>query len=527
MTIRLKGELDYAFGNFPCLRGFATLGDLSDYSVPDGNYQRQLEESHLEEIRKFLGNKEYTFFPEVVLGTSLEQLGFSYELQERFHAILKDQTGLPPKRLTSMLAIQIGRKLSNQTARSVTLIISSEEPCFARIDGNHRLEAVPPHQGDGLGVRTRIAPFCLIIFNTRERYERFAPYFFHTINYRSSPIPKEKNLEIILRSRKRNGEYIFGDLMLQNDSSFGAQYYYARKLDECINIEDTPYLKKVSQNRWLTFILDICEYLIQRNFIDADANVNSLCRKIQRGFIKVDESLSEINSTDRFSFKLLIPMVYYSINGLYTEFDGFVTWIRENNLISLSDADMEEIKTIFEKVHSRGPYKVFVAMPYISPKRVNDFNKLFSEALAELSKNSSNGIRYDLIPIMRFRGASQRIDQLLIKCIKECDVFVADITGNNENVIFEVGLAEGAGKPLFLIREDKDDKADKIFVHDEEYVRSGGQVAFDMDKLQYIPYSATGYYNDIKGIVKRHLPVIVEELRKQEIMADVLKGSAL
>lgn len=33
-----------------------------------------------------------------------------------------------------------------------------------------------------------------------------------------------------------------------------------------------------------------------------------------------------------------------------------------------------------------------------------------------------------------------------------------------------------------------------------------------MDKLQYIPYSATGYYNSIKSIVRNHLPEIVKKL---------------
>ena len=75
-------------------------------------------------------------------------------------------------------------------------------------------------------------------------------------------------------------------------------------------------------------------------------------------------------------------------------------------------------------------------MPYISFKRVNEYNKLFKEVLSEISKKIGFGL--ELIPIMRFRGESQRIDNRLIECIKKCDIFVGDLTTVNDNVIFEV-----------------------------------------------------------------------------------------
>lgn len=57
---------------------------------------------------------------------------------------------------------------------------------------------------------------------------------------------------------------------------------------------------------------------------------------------------------------------------------------------------------------------------------------------------------------MRFKGNSQRIDSRLIKCIKECDIFIADLTTCNDNVIFEIGLAEGNNKPILLIKAESD-----------------------------------------------------------------------
>ena len=212
------------------------------------------------------------------------------------------------------------------------------------------------------------------------------------------------------------------------------------------------------------------------------------------------------------SLGMTIAVVYFVARGSDAEL--FACWVSENALGDVGEIDPQALISVFEKMHQRGPYKVFVAMPYVSNPHVNEYNKLFREVLSELSdpKKNDDGIKYELIPIMRFRGAAQRIDRRLIEKIKECDIFVADITGNNENVIFEVGLAEGNGKQMLLIRSNDDSKPDKVFVENEEYVKSGGRVPFDMDKLQYIPYSATGYYNSIKSIVRNHLPEIAKKL---------------
>ena len=67
-------------------------------------------------------------------------------------------------------------------------------------------------------------------------------------------------------------------------------------------------------------------------------------------------------------------------------------------------------------------------MPYISHARVNEYNKLFKEVLSEISKVINHGL--ELIPIMRFRGPSQRIDRHLIEKIKECDIFMAGLSEN-------------------------------------------------------------------------------------------------
>jgi nucleoside 2-deoxyribosyltransferase len=44
----------------------------------------------------------------------------------------------------------------------------------------------------------------------------------------------------------------------------------------------------------------------------------------------------------------------------------------------------------------------------------------------------------------------------ILQSIRDSNVVIADITGSNKNVIYEVGLSQGLGKPVLLITKDLD-----------------------------------------------------------------------
>lgn len=190
----------------------------------------------------------------------------------------------------------------------------------------------------------------------------------------------------------------------------------------------------------------------------------------------------------------------------------FIDWINNNELGTIEHISYDNIIKVYDNIHRQRAYQVFVAMPYISHARVAEYNTLFKEVLSEISKKVNYGL--ELIPIMRFRGPSQRIDRRLIEKIKECDIFIGDLTTCNDNVIFEVGLAEGSGKKILLIKAEED--TDNIPFDEATKLDKGTIIPFDMDKLQYIPYSNSGYYNSIKSIMKNNIPAIVEQLRNEK-----------
>ena len=53
IMIKLKGLFGISLGGFPCIRGYARLGDLAKISSADPDYQRNLLSGHKEEITQF------------------------------------------------------------------------------------------------------------------------------------------------------------------------------------------------------------------------------------------------------------------------------------------------------------------------------------------------------------------------------------------------------------------------------------------------------------------------------------------
>ena len=514
--VSLVGMVDATFGSFICFRGFASFSVLAKASQADSNYQRIADDCHIQELRDFLtSNVEGRFFPEIIIGTSWKKCGIDDAIS--IDTLLHSQEQKKRKVFKGDgVSFTVGRPIFRRgTTRACIFRLDDkmiQKKPFYIIDGNHRLQALPL-EGAKTGseypadIYNQKIPFCLVLFLNDYQYKRNGAIFFHNINYRAVPIPEEKNLSIILNGIA-NGEYLFTDEVLKHKGVFGLPYYYARKAIETGIFDVSPRLMNAVSGENKTFLVDVLKVFINAqhgNLDDID-----ILGKLRKALSWVELALEKSPELLRYKRSMLEALVCYCMFG--KDGDGYVKWLLKNQLSDVVNVMPRDVISIFERTHERGPYKVFVAMPYISHKRINDCNKLFGEVLDDLSKNGTDGVKYELIPIMRFRGASQRIDQRLIKCIRDCDIFIADITGNNENVIFEVGLSEGANKPMLLIKQENDSKSDKVFTKCEGCIKNNGQPPFDMDKLQYIPYSSTGYYNDIKGIVKRHLPVIANEL---------------
>ena len=68
----LSGILHTSLGGFTVIRGVTPLGDLARCSEFNAEYQRNLIDTHKAEIERFLADRQYLFFPEVILSASLQ-----------------------------------------------------------------------------------------------------------------------------------------------------------------------------------------------------------------------------------------------------------------------------------------------------------------------------------------------------------------------------------------------------------------------------------------------------------------------
>lgn len=476
--MKLKGIIDHVFGNQLCFRGFAKIGDLAKISNSNNKYQRNHDEKRIEEIKAYYKGENYRFFPELTLCMNIEDSDSVSKIVNGTKHILNNGIQYIPTAADFRKYIT-SDKLIDPALRSVAFDIpdSLGIDVLTRIDGNHRLSAIDNilnlpenEQRDFSEVLNYIVPFNILIQSQSIESEKNETAYFHLINSKANPLTSEENLKSLFKQ----------DLFTDDEVSFliSDKATIARAL--YFNFDHYKFLglHNVIGDSLKSFFLDV----VQLENIDNDLE------KLQNSIQLIDNLVFEnISSGKSININVILALIWVKNQYDNSRFKTFKQWIFTNHLNEIVEIKPETLVNIFESIHTKRTYKIFVAMPYWSHPEVTEYNTLFKEICKEVSSKLNTIV--ELIPIMRFAGKSQRIDTRLLKSIKECDVFIADITGCNKNVIFEVGLAEGLNKPMILLKDEKDPKIPP----------------FDMDKLQYVPYNKSVYFSAIKGIATRNL----------------------
>ena len=497
MVMKLTGIIEDVFNGRTIFRGYATLKYLAIASKP-GEYQREADVRRLPEIKKFMERSQFTFFPELIFGlqltdpTALQKL--KYE-QDRGTILLSDGIKLAKAKFvfetiigespkTKMLSIQIPDE------------IISQKP-LTRLDGNHRLNVIDDllKEGSDSKLLNMIVPFSILMQIKDNDAQQSESAFFYLINSKAESLTSEENLSAIFNNKS------FSPSLKANLLNISEEQI------ECIDMV-ALFLKQsdleIYGKAYFSFALELVQFTQSYSY-----------KQLQKAIIYLSGEYDELNIGVN-SIEIILVLLKYLVDGNKIDYKRFAKWVKSNDIVKVDGLHHTKLIEIYEHIHRRREYNVFVAMPYISFKRVNDFNNLFTEVIEEISEKKV-AAKVKLTPIMRFRGNSQRIDSRLIKCIKKCDIFIADLTRCNDNVIFEVGLAEGNNKPILLIKAESDTSQ---MPFDEAELKLKEQVPFDMDKLQWIPYSSSGYYNDIKNIMRNNIPIILKENYDVPIIED-------
>ncbi|MFZ1575705.1 MAG: hypothetical protein WAT36_10825 [Chromatiaceae bacterium] len=360
----LSGILHASLGGFTVIRGVAPLGELARCSEFNAEYQRNLIDTHKEEIERFLTDRQYLFFPEVILSASL-QFDFNAYKGKRSVAPVADihagtgftsnVNGLSVKTVTTKLPKAL-ETVGGANAPQLAYLELPEDRLsdgftlsksrlgnpvkLFRIDGNHRLSAAKDAKL-GEANYSLPTPFCIVLHDDPAQAQRFEKVVFHNINAKQIPLTSEENLRLILQA---GDDALFSDDDLLSKPSFGPAYYLARKLLPQFNGEFLGGLSKPFENRH-TLALALTQFLIAK---DATLSQASDAAGLDAQVSRLRAALKTVNAVYEEPHRnhlresgchgVLVAFAYFALKNQGKQLSAFARWITNNRIDRLAPA---------------------------------------------------------------------------------------------------------------------------------------------------------------------------------------------
>lgn len=452
----LRGILDNSLSGQLCIRGFAYIKDLAKVSEADYSYQRDPIKDRTD-IIDFLETENYLFFPEIILG---------YKIKHSFQGKGKETPPLQKLRSsqkyvsnvddTTILVKTVDFKDSFDSRgvskiAVVEMYINDDQKVFHRIDGNHRLKAAENVSTSKVDSMT--APFCIILgeefytdgiiqdHSDTKGFEKNLKVYFHNINTKTIPLTSEENLKVII-----DDSGTFGDEEVM--TILNREGYLTRL-----------FLKKHNPDNWNDFFIkdsirSVTKRIFQIILRDEDLSNKEdgfLIKKVFDAFNYTTTLFEEderfLNCKNNWLFKTI---VYYKSAANKQKVNRYLNWIFQNRLHEVKEIITESAISIFDNISSK-TIEVFVAMPFFDEKQVESHSEIYSSVIKKIKKEHDINIKLHK-PMIHEGETFDMIDDLFRK-IKNCNIFISNITGNNPNVTYEMGWARALSIPTIIIRE--------------------------------------------------------------------------
>lgn len=495
--IKLSGILEYSMGGFLCLRGFASYKMLSAISKPNAEVQRGLINEHKGDMARFLNAGEYKFFPEVILSTNLTDGTKDFEELELFHASL--QSGQTWNKTIGDFQFNISRHVSKnllnqydplpRVERTYLAHIKFDESIceLVRIDGNHRLSAADDVVSDFN------LPFCLLLFRNPSENDQFTRAIFHNINAKQIPLKLEENLKVILESPQ-----VFSDETLMNDPSFGWKYYLARKTIQKIDFSYFPAINTYINDSKYSFFVDLYNFFIENKSVKEDDKAVGI---VKSQLVDIEKALveSEITATTT-NIAVIGALAYYRLTSEF-KYRGFLSWIKKNNIGNVEKLHIDDVINLYDEIYEHVPKKVFLARWYPSAEHDGKDEADRADCRIRAMKELADDLNLELVDLGTCVTGTFDIRKRMYEDIRECDIFIADISGARHNVMIEIGYAlkhVDTGRMVFYFQ-----KSDKC-----------PSVPFDVNHLAYDEIVDSA---EIKTKTKARIETILEQSKNGEI----------
>jgi nucleoside 2-deoxyribosyltransferase len=470
-------------GTLTIIRGFADLRDLVVVSSPmpyqgsktgqGSGYQRQLDEQHVEDIKRFLSKGSLRFFPEVVL--SLRSRGATDPIV----------TYAKRRRSPTDQAYLVSVNLKALQDDGFTRI--------RRIDGNHRLEAAKRFTDEQKRSAEfkdfNKAPFCFVVLESDrpEDDERAEAMLFNLINSKALPITSEHSLSVLMRDDSPAAERFVAD----------PQVYLTRWIRE--KVKDWPLGFHNAMGETPLSRLHAAAGVLLRpgglSKITAD-EMESEAGQIFGPLYELSVQLRDQHETFVHSYAYLPIAAEVYANHSKVEpakeanteperirrsarwLRDFARWFDRVGGADLPiPADPSVLWAVFKRDFDKRAGQVFIAMSFRESKILEDVQKAFEEAIQQFNETHPNS---PLEPkrIDKQGGDSFEIPARVFEEINQSRLVIADLTDERPNVYCEVGYAKARGIPFFLTFQKK-------------ATVPANKVHFDLAPYRYIEYEST------------------------------------
>lgn len=504
-------------GIFDVIRGFADLRDLAAISVPyemsetdqDGRvvgHQRELNEKHSCDIKKYLESSDNRFIPEVILSIRCE-----YDEIEINNVVVgvenrEDDLGFGLERRYSS---------KNQRIQSIWFTISKLDEIRSakrvrRLDGNHRLALADELLDDPAVPNKYLIPFCMVLLGPPENdADDYAEsLIFHTINSTALPLESEHSLRLML------GQDPAHAMTLDNEFAYSPDLHLTRLLVDRLSWLPAPARERFGE-RPLSALWDS-----SRNLIAMDASIAENRQTLTAFADDLFAGLADISTRltvnhpsmcRTYGFFELATRVWRGAKGEGHEdkvrwtveyLDRLGHWLGSQGITNLLNplSPAQQLLETFKAAQLRVPQKVFLARWYPPQDAINDaFNKatLRLEQLRQVlaTIQQEHGIQLELIDMGTEEGGTFPIHSKMYEAIASSDIIICDLTGHRPNVYVEVGFAlkhKDKNRLIFLFEPaDPDDK-----------------VPFDLNTFKYV---AIGQAAEIPNKVRPEIEAILRE----------------
>lgn len=490
MTDYIYGNFQYCYNGIPVIRGYCSYKTLIKFSRPHPAYQRDTDQTHIEEIKEFVTGTGYKFMPEIILsydysGMFINQQDWNLaDCASPFQYLTDTKYPGTLKVTDYRKGVEFQRIKNDSVSNTLRLNIGygntlfDNQSIFNRIDGNHRLEAL-----EDANIEDFQIPYCIILLSStgnpelKER-EKIEMEIFHNIN------SKVKPLSSIEQYRGLFNLFTVSELN-KYGKEFGLTKAYLEKHKNLCFSNIASFLNDKED-----IVLYCIKFLLERDMDVTEDDIAEIFSKLEYTYFADNEIIR--NCKSRFA---IVPYVFYCFEGnkqKNSKLTAYNAWFIKNKLYDVKDIDPASMIDIFNRIYDIRKKQVFVAMPF---KTELDF--VFDAICDTVDKiNRENGT--DLLRPIRIDkqivGFSYDIVNEILENIQNAGLLIADLTDQNANVYYEVGYAQGlikaklgnTAKVLYLISNP--DKPDEPFA----------TAKFDVQHYKMIPYKNVG--NGVNGL---------------------------